>query len=530
MSKQAGRMSQGANDFLTPYAPTIGTATDVGTSRAYDNGAVSVTFTPTGPNAATSFTVTASTGQTATGASSPIVVTGIATGATPTFTVAGTNAAGTGPASAASNSVTVTTVPQSPSVGTITNTCSNRALNNGLVTVAIEPRATGGKPITSYYAVSNAAQTGSSATSPVSVTGLSGGTSYTFQGRVSNANGDSDLTASSGGVTPTTVPGQVSTPSASTPSAGVDRLTWSAPSNGGSAITSYNWVSSDGKSGSTASTTIDIGQEQGTAQTYTVTAVNACGAGPTSPASNSVTTTFSFVPFGVFGFSPFGVFSFSPFGVFSFSPFGFSPFGVFSFSPFGFSPFGFSPFGFSPFGFSPFSPGGFGFTPIFMRSLAPMTKVRMADGTMKDAEDVYVGDVLMSVELPDFANSYTTEELLAWTATQNITELPLTTTTVNRVTVHPSTAVISINEDVFSPNHVLLIKRGEEISMKKASDLLTTDQVWDYETAGWKDLTLLELHDYDHTVITINCEPNDLFFTHGALTHDGNESLGSTEQ
>ena len=165
-----------------------------------------------------------------------------------------------------------------------------------------------------------------------------------------------------------------------------------------------------------------------------------------------------------------------------------------------------------------------------MRSLAPMTKVRMADGTMKDAEDVYVGDVLMSVELPDFANSYTTEELLAWTATQNITELPLTTTTVNRVTVHPSTAVISINEDVFSPNHVLLIKRGEEISMKKASDLLTTDQVWDYETAGWKDLTLLELHDYDHTVITINCEPNDLFFTHGALTHDGNESLGSTEQ
>ena len=151
MSKQAGRMSQGANDFLTPYAPTIGTATDVGTARPYDNGAVSVTFTPTGPNAATSFTVTASTGQTATGASSPIVVTGIASAATATFTVTGTNAAGTGAASAASNSVTVTTVPQSPSISAVTNTCSGRGFGNGLIVVTVEPRATGGKAISSHY-------------------------------------------------------------------------------------------------------------------------------------------------------------------------------------------------------------------------------------------------------------------------------------------------------------------------------------------------------------------------------------------
>ena len=515
MSKQAGRMSQGANDFLTPYAPTIGTATDVGTARPFDNGAVSVTFTPTGPNAAIDFTVTASTGQTATGASSPIVVTGIATGATPTFTVTGRNDAGVGPASAASNAATVTTVPAAPTLGAVTNTCSGRALNDGLVTVAMTANATGGKAITGYYAVSNAGQNATSASSPVSVTGLTGGTAYTFQGRVSNANGDSQLSAASGSVTVTTLPGQVSTPSASTPSAGVDRLTWSAPSNGGSAITAYNWASSDGKSGSTASTTVDIGQEQGTAQTYTVTAVNACGSGPTSPASNQVTTTFSFVPFGVFGFSPFGVFSFSPFGVFSFSPFGFSPFGVFGFSPFGFSPFGFSPFGFSPSGFS--------FTPRFMASLAPMTKVRMADGSMKAAEDVYVGDVLMSVELPEFADSYTTPELMAWTSTQDIADLTLTTTTVNKVTIHPSDKVISVNEDVFSPNHLILIKREATVFMCRADNLTPTDLIWDYTANGWVEITVLEMHDYDHTVITINCEPNDLFFTHSALTHDGNE-------
>jgi hypothetical protein len=125
-------------------------------------------------------------------------------------------------------------------------------------------------------------------------------------------------------MTATTVPATPAAPSASSPSAGVDRLTWTAPSSGGKVITNYFWASNDSKSGNTASTTVDISQEQGTAQTYTIRADNANGSSVTSAASNSITTTFSFAPFGAFGFSPFG---FSPFG---FSPFGFSPFACLS--------------------------------------------------------------------------------------------------------------------------------------------------------------------------------------------------------
>jgi len=347
MSKQAGRMSQSANDFLTPYAPTIVSATDVGTARPFNNGAVSVTFTPTGPNAATSYTVTASTGQTATGASSPIIVTGIASGATPTFTVTGTNAAGTGAASAASSAVTVTTVPQAPTIGTATNVGTSRAFNNGAALVAFTPGSTGGKAIIEYLAVSNPTETSSTAgaSSPLAVVNLPGGNNITFKVRARNANGESANSSDSNAVSITTVPATPGAPVAITPAPGVDRLTWTAPANGGAAITNYFWASSDGKSGNTSATTVDIGQEQGSAQTYTVSAQNGNGSSGTSAASNSVTTTFSFTPFSVF----------------SFSPFGFSPFGVFSFSPFGFSPFGFSPFGFSPFGvfgFSPFSAAG----------------------------------------------------------------------------------------------------------------------------------------------------------------------------
>ena len=86
-----------------PGAPTIGTATR-GDAQA------TVPFTApaiTGGVAITSYTVTSSPGGiTASGSTSPITVTGLTNGTAYTFTVTATNSVGTGPASAASNSVT----------------------------------------------------------------------------------------------------------------------------------------------------------------------------------------------------------------------------------------------------------------------------------------------------------------------------------------------------------------------------------------------------------------------------------------
>lgn len=86
-----------------PGAPTIGTATA-------GNASASVTFTAPASNGGatiTGYTVTSSPGGfTGTGASSPINVSGLTNGTAYTFTVTATNSAGTGSASAASNSVT----------------------------------------------------------------------------------------------------------------------------------------------------------------------------------------------------------------------------------------------------------------------------------------------------------------------------------------------------------------------------------------------------------------------------------------
>ena len=65
------------------------------------------------------------------------------------------------------------------------------------------PSNTGGSAVSAYYAVSNPGQiTGTAASSPVSVTGLTNGTSYTFTVWALNTYGPSPYSAASGSVTP----------------------------------------------------------------------------------------------------------------------------------------------------------------------------------------------------------------------------------------------------------------------------------------------------------------------------------------
>jgi len=100
---------------VVPSAPVVGVAT-AGDTQA------TVTFTAPASNGgaaiiAGGYTVTASPGgASATGSSSPITVTGLTNGLPYTFTVTATNSAGTGIASAASNSVTPGTLAPLPSL------------------------------------------------------------------------------------------------------------------------------------------------------------------------------------------------------------------------------------------------------------------------------------------------------------------------------------------------------------------------------------------------------------------------------
>ena len=169
-----------------PDAPTV-SATNVGTSRAYNNGAATVSISsPTG-GLPSSYSITTSPSTvTTTATSSPATISGLSSATSYTVTVTPSNVSATG-ASTTSSSFTATTVPQAPTIGAFTDGGTGTT-----GTLSFTAGATGGSSITGYtYSTDGTNYSAASGTtSPLSLTGLSVGT-YTFYLKATNANGTS---------------------------------------------------------------------------------------------------------------------------------------------------------------------------------------------------------------------------------------------------------------------------------------------------------------------------------------------------
>ncbi|HEX3243537.1 MAG TPA: N,N-dimethylformamidase beta subunit family domain-containing protein, partial [Solirubrobacterales bacterium] len=263
---------------------------------------------PTTGGAVASYRITpyiGATPQTPTTVNAPATsktVTGLTGGTTYTFTVTPINEKGNGPESSPSNAVTPT-VPDPPGVP------SGVSATAGPLQATVNwtpPANDGGSPITNYRVtpyIGSTAQTPTTVPAPAAsatITGLTGGTTYTFKVAAINAAGPGQDSAASNPVTPTT-PTAPGAPTAVSASSGGQQATvsWTAPaSDGGSPITSYAVIPYIGSSAQTPTTvaapatskTIG-GLTAGTTYTFRVAAVNAIGQGPESTASNPVTPT-----------------------------------------------------------------------------------------------------------------------------------------------------------------------------------------------------------------------------------------------
>ena len=190
---------QGRGQGLWPTAPgipTIGTATLVTTTSA------TVAFTAPAcagvPATITAYEAISTPGCiTATGASSPVTVTGLTAGTAYTFRVRAQNATNYGPYSGSSNSVQAR-VPNAPTIGTATAGICRCA------TVSFSAPACIGSPggITSYTVTSTpGGLTVSGGSSPLTVSGLTGCTSYTFKAKATNVFGTGACSAASNSIT-----------------------------------------------------------------------------------------------------------------------------------------------------------------------------------------------------------------------------------------------------------------------------------------------------------------------------------------
>ena len=192
--------SNSITTWAVPGAPTIGTATVTSGTTA------TVSFTAPANNGGqtiTSYTAVSSpggiTGTLSQAGSGTITVSGLTSGTSYTFVVYATNSVGNSANSAASNSITMWTVPGAPTIGTATT------VNATAATVSYTaPGNNGGTAITSYTAISSpGSYTGTlsqAGSGTITVTGMADGTSYTFVVRATNSVGNSANSAASNSI------------------------------------------------------------------------------------------------------------------------------------------------------------------------------------------------------------------------------------------------------------------------------------------------------------------------------------------
>lgn len=194
-----------------PQPPTSLVATNVGTGRAYGNGAASISFTTAsadGGSTITSYRFKSNPGNitTSTGTTSPQLATGLSGGTSYSFTGYAVNSIGDSAESSSTSSIAITTLPQAPTIGTVST------VNSTTVSIPFTAGGTGGSTITAYTVTSSPSisLSTSSLTSPLSVTGsFIAGTAYTFTIAAVNANGTSIASSASNSIAPFNPPTSV---------------------------------------------------------------------------------------------------------------------------------------------------------------------------------------------------------------------------------------------------------------------------------------------------------------------------------
>lgn len=289
---------------VTPVAPAAGTAPPtMGAPTATAlNASISVAFTPDLSGTAHLYRATCG-GFTASGLGSPLVVSGLSNGTGYTCTVAAHNAFGWSAESPASASATpaAPTAPSAPPKPTLATAGSGQL--NVTFSAPASPGTIGGTTaatITGYTVTCAPSGSNTGASSPITVSGLLNGTSYTCTVKATNSaalTGPDSVASDPVAPVAGTPPGAPTIGTATVTAPTTVSVSYAAGTAGSSATDNYRatCTSSDGGATQTATsgsgTVTPISVASLTAgKTYTCTAAahNATGWSPESAASNTI--------------------------------------------------------------------------------------------------------------------------------------------------------------------------------------------------------------------------------------------------
>ncbi len=280
-----------ATPLGTPEAPTINSVTPGETSIELD-----FTAGATGGSAITGYEITTDGGTNWSAASvtgTTVTISGLSRGTTYTVALRAVNAQGNG-ASSTQQSVRTGSVPQAPTISSIT--AADEALS-----VAFTEGPNGGSPTTNIeYSLDGGSnwvtRSPSSTATPLVISNLANGTTYSVKLRAINTVGEGDASSTTL-ATPRTTPAAPTIAGVTTPTSGTLTFTITPGTTGGAAITNYQYSTDRGatwrarQDGQTTSTTLEVstlstdGSTQlsnGTEYCVQVRAVNAAGSGVAS--------------------------------------------------------------------------------------------------------------------------------------------------------------------------------------------------------------------------------------------------------
>ena len=163
---------------------------------------------------------------------------------------------------------------------------------------------------------------------------------------------------------------------------------------------------------------------------------------------------------------------------------------------------------------------GPGFGENGIKSINIFTLVRTLNGLIP-AWHLKVGDKLLSANIESFPydNLLATDmELIEWDA-QN-PQINLVETEIVSLRTRIAKWAILVDGDIFSDTHYILVKRDDVTKFVKSIDLEPTDLIWSNSDQNWIGIGLLRKIEVNHEVVSIDCEPYDIFFTERMLTHD----------
>ena len=141
------------------------------------------------------------------------------------------------------------------------------------------------------------------------------------------------------------------------------------------------------------------------------------------------------------------------------------------------------------------------------------------------AKDIKVGDVVSSVRFEELSTDETAYSLDLWSSI-SMTPIETLETKIKSIKIEkPVDSYISINEDLFSGEHKILINKNGIYKFIEVKDIVIGDLVFKQngttlDTLEWVPVQSIQNINENATVYLFDTEDDDVLFTKGMLTHN----------